>query len=59
MDRTEIIKELQKARMITDSKDCFNVTHALEQGKDLKSILWELPELKRWPQALAFLKERL
>jgi len=57
--RTKLARELQDACLIADFVDLCNVTSALEQGKRRDAILYEMPELEKWPKAFAFLQERI
>jgi len=57
--RADIIRALQEAGLISDFVDYCNVSSALEQGRDRDSILYDMPEVERWPGVFEFLRQRL
>ena len=57
--RTRIIRDLQETCMIADFTDFCNVASALKRGEDRDRILYEMPELERWPGVFSFLQQRI
>ncbi len=57
--RAHILNGLVQANLIGDFKDSCQVANALVRGESRDFILTEMPELQRWPKALAFLSDRL
>ena len=58
-NRIGIAAGLVRANLIHDYFDLCLIANVVERGESRNYILSELPELKRWPEALAFLQERL